>query len=484
MGLRRVLFAGFGAAGLILLTILPANAASPNARFGNTTQLLGAVGGEPSIATDRTGNLYVTGPQGIPSGLNGTPGVAVWVSHDDGSSFVNAKSAQFDGSYLGGGDSDVTVAPDTHTVFIADLEAAAAAVCKSTDHGTTFTSIGPAGGACGGVVAGQAGPSNDRQWLTFGKGGVGYLTYHEFVSAVPVAWRTSNGGDDGFATPCGSIVTDPVIAANTPTDITGGTLVSKPVVDAAGNLYVLFTTSTQAENAAAVAAGKSSGTFSQLYMAVSHDGCATFTDHTVFDGSALGTNTVQFGDIFNDLVIDSAGNLYAVAAGAIGKTAFPSTANVYLFTSTDHGTTWSPPRSVPSPKGAHVLPAAVTGPHAGSIAIGFFRTVNGVTDPNSPAGKWTYSAEVTANALSSPSWSRADLGTIMHVGDICTSGLLCGTGIPGTGNDRSLLDFTSAALDTAGNPVFTFAGNPSGVNDWQHTFNYVSRLTVTGSGWS
>jgi hypothetical protein len=483
MRARYVAAVGAAVLGMFGLTLLPADAA-PSASFQKPMQLDGAAGGEPSIAADGLGNMVITGPQGIPSVVGGTPGVAVWVSHDDAKGFKRANQASFDGSYLGGGDSDVAMTPDTHDVYITDLEAAAAAVCKSTDHGDTFQSIGPAGGPCGGVTAGQAGPSNDRQWLTFDKGGRGYLTYHEFVSALPVAWTTADGGNDGFATPCGPLVTDPQILLNTPTDITGGTLVSKPVVDAAGNLYVLFTTTTQQQNALAFAAGKSSGTFSQMYMAVSTDHCATFTNYTVFDGASKGSNTVQFGDIFNDLVIDSAGNLYAVAAGAIGEgpTApqFPSTANLYLFTSQDQGKTWSAPISVASPKGAHVLPAAVAGPKPGSLALGFFRTVNGVTDPNSADGQWTYSAAVTTNALASKvQWTAVDLPgkQIMHSGDICTSGILCGTGIPGTGNDRSLLDFTSAALDSHGNPVFTFAGNPAGAGG---TWNYVSKL---GVGW-
>src|SRR5205807_10413513 len=137
------------------------------------------------------------------------------------------------------------------------------------------------------------------------------------------------------------IVTDPAIEANVPTDITGGTLVARPVTDKAGNLYVLFVTTTQQENAAALAQGFPSGTFSQLYLAVSHDHCQTFTDYTAFDGTKLGANTVQFGDIFNDLAIDGAGNLYVVGAGAVGTKPFPSTTNVYLLKSTDHGVHWS-----------------------------------------------------------------------------------------------------------------------------------------------
>ncbi len=211
------------------------------------------------------------------------------------------------------------------------------------------------------------GPSDDRPWLTADSKGTLYLTYHEFVTAQPLAFRSDNGGKDLFANSCGSIVTDPTIQANIPTDITGGTLVARPVTDAAGNFYILFATTTQQQNAAAFSAGQPSGTFSQLYLAVSHDHCKSFTDYTVFDGSKLGTNTVQFGDIFNDLAIDGAGNLYVIGTGFVGHKAFATTTNVYLLRSTDHGAKWSQPQLIGQTNAAHMLPAAVGGPKSGDL---------------------------------------------------------------------------------------------------------------------
>ncbi|HET6966028.1 MAG TPA: sialidase family protein, partial [Acidimicrobiales bacterium] len=241
---RTVLLAGAGS--LVVGALAPhALAAAPKApAFSAPVKLTGAAGGEPSIVSDSTTHVVVTGPQGIPSATGGTPGVAVWVSKDGGHSFA---TAALHGSYLGGGDSDVATTPNG-TFYIADLEAAATAVCKSVDHGATWTSIGPAPdpGNCGGVVAGQAGPSNDREWLTPDGNKRIYLTYHEFVSAQPVMFRDDNAGNDLFTDgPCGPLVTDPSIEANVPTDIPGGTLVSKPVVGPDGAVYVMFTTTTQ-----------------------------------------------------------------------------------------------------------------------------------------------------------------------------------------------------------------------------------------------
>jgi len=466
-------------AGLLALpaTLMAAPAGATAMTFSPPVELLGAGGGEPSIATDQKGNVYVSGPQGIPAGLNGTPGVGFWASHDDAASFGPATLM---GSYLGGGDSDVQVAPDDGTVGVLDLEAVASAVCFSHDKGASFQSASPIPDAtnCQKLPTGQAGPSDDREWLTLGPGGRAFVTYHEFVSAQPVIFRTDNLGQDAFtAGPCGPIVTDPTIEANVPQDITGGTLISKPVLDKQGNLYILFTTTTQAENAANLP-GSVSGTFSQIYLAVSKDSCGSFTDYTVFDGSAVGTNSVQFGDIFNDIAIDGAGDLYAIGAGYIDSTAPSSaTADIFMLSSTDGGAHWSAPRKVNTDVGAHMMPAAVGGPLAGQVSIGYFRTVNGKTDPNDADGKWTYTIAESSNATDATKagFEFADVsgGKVYHSGDICNSGILCGTGLPGTGSDRSLADFTQATMDADGCPIFTFAGNPAG--DSNGTNNFVTK---------
>ena len=457
-----------------------AAATAHGATFSTPVKLTGPAGGEPSIATDRKGNVYVDGPQGIPAGANDEAGVGFWASHDDGSTWGPGQNL---GSFLGGGDSDVITTPDG-TVYIDDLEAIAAEVCKSTDHGATFDSVGPVPDPdhCSHVGQGQAGPSDDRPWLTSDPQGRVYLTYHEFVSAQPLIFRSDNGGSDSFtAGPCGSIITDPTIEANTPTDITGGTLVAKPVTDAAGNLYVLFTTTTQQQNAQAFSQSQPSGTFSQLYLAVSKDHCASFTDHTIYDGASKGTNQTQFGDIFNAITVDGAGNLYTIGTGYVNSpTAFSPTANVFLFTSTDQGQTWSAPKLIGSTNAAHMLPAAVGGPKAGQLAVGYFQTVNGKTDPNDLGGEWAYTTAETGNATNAaPDFTYADVnpGFIYHHGQICNAGILCGT-VPGGPSDRSLLDFTAATIDAANCPLFTFAGNPTGTpstNSGSNTNNYVTR---------
>src|SRR5947209_12230756 len=125
--------------GTAALALAPAATA---ARFTAPVKLTGGSGGEPSIITDPHGDAYVTGPQSIPAGANpsnpGGEGVGFWASHDDGATFGPAKLI---GSQAGGGDSDITYSKGA--LYVADLEAAAAQVCKSTDGGNTFDGIGP-----------------------------------------------------------------------------------------------------------------------------------------------------------------------------------------------------------------------------------------------------------------------------------------------------------------------------------------------------
>jgi hypothetical protein len=447
------------AATSIVIGSLASTAAAGAATFTTPVKLTGGpAGGEPSIALDGN-SVYVAAPQGTPSGINGTPGTGFWISRDGGASFGPMSQGN---------------------VFTADLESVATEICKSTDHANTFSAIGPLPdpGACTTLNAGQAGPSDDRPWLTADGAGRLYLTYHEFVTAQPLIFRDDNGGDHLFADgPCGSIITDPSIEPNVPTDLTGGTLVARPVSDAQGNIYVLFATTTPPQNLAALATGQASGTFSQLYLAVSHDHCGSFTDYTVFDGSQLGMNTVQFGDIFNDLSIDGAGNLYVIGTGFVGTKQFDTAANIYMLRSTDQGKSWTQPLRLDQPNASHMLPAAVGGPRAGELSVGYYRTVNGVLDPLDPNGHYTYTVAQSTNANSAqPTFTYSDVnpGFVYHKGQICNAGVLCGT--PGQPSDRSLLDFTSAVVDTHGCPLYTFAGNPSGDNTVAAD-NYVTRQT-------
>src|SRR5436305_7028696 len=124
--------------GLVTGLIALASAAGAGAKsLTAPVKLTGPAGGEPSIATDPLGDVFVASPQGIPSGANGTAGTGFWVSHNDGTTFGKGTLI---GSYLGGGDDDVIVSKGT--VYTADLEAAATEVCKSSDRGATFTGIG------------------------------------------------------------------------------------------------------------------------------------------------------------------------------------------------------------------------------------------------------------------------------------------------------------------------------------------------------
>ncbi|MFN2582477.1 MAG: hypothetical protein ABR498_07035 [Candidatus Dormibacteria bacterium] len=440
------------------------------------------------------GNVVVSAPQGVGGGEGD-----YWISHDHGATWPSTPINL--GAVHGGGDEDEAFAPQDGTsyadqLYIADLAATYSTVCTSKAPFTTFTTVGPAPDMnnCSGETGpnGDVGPSSDRQWLTTDKNGRAYLTYHEFNSAQPLAFTTTNGGADGFTTACGSIIgaNDPLIEQYVPQDITGGTLVSKPVVDPNGTLYVLFTTTTQQENADAVSKGHPSGTFSEAFMAVSTDHCATFNDYTIYDGygsnlpctQVATCNSVQFGDIFNDLVVDSAGNLYSIADGFVGTTPFAPTSDIYLFTSpaSSHGQTWSAPIRLTNNGQGHMMPAAATGPTPGQLAIGYFETVNGHPNPTDTTAQWAYTVTETDNALTaSPALASAQMqggtnGIVYHTGAICNLGIICN---PLTeSGDRSLADFTSASMDSDGCPFFSFAGNPNGDNSTAQ--NYVAKQTI------
>jgi len=389
-------------------------------------------GGEPSIAFDPSGDghVYVTAPQGIPavagSVLNGSDpqGVGYWASADHGANFpVNGLT----GSLLGGGDSDVEVLGN-HTVLTADLEAVAAAICTSTNFAKSFDDCS------GGLAGNQAGPENDREWLTRGtKPGEVYLTYHDFAGGYPIIERSTNNGKT--FSPCGLII-DPSGPAQSNYSPVGGTLVSKPNVGPDGTLYVEFSEPDLLSSPVGAAVN-------HLYMAVAKGGC---TGNTVFkDYPVYSDPGASLANIFQAQGMDGGGDLYVLAAGQ--TKAGQKNTNLWLFQSADHGATWSAPRQVNPPQlAANVFPAVAGGPEKGNVVMSWLGTSTS-GDPNGAKNQWrVYGATSTDGGAT---FTTATITPdVAHYGDICTQGIFCGL-IPGQPSNRNLADFLSIAIDPA-----------------------------------
>jgi hypothetical protein len=452
------------------------------AGFGTPVVLQGGCGGEPSIDLDGKGDVYVSSPKGILAFLascqglaTSTQGAATWVSNDGGSSFGPMISV---GTLNGGGDTDTTVDGATGDVYVTDLEAAAADVCVSTDKGQTYHTVFTGAESCTTPFnfTGQAGPSNDREWLTvygptpaYAHKDV-YLTYHDFATNLPEIWTSQDGGP--FLPSVFPGITNPAFAASA----ANGTLIAKPVLDKDGNIYQLVATPSM-----------QNGSIDQLWSVISTDHGQNFTATQIFDGSAAGAN---LGLVFNDLAIDGAGNLYALVLGNAAGPTPPD--NVYLWVSTDKGSTWKQ-HAVPTDGKAVVLPALHGGPLAGELVFGFYHSTN-TTDTNDLTGQWKYSALESTDANgAAPTFTTVDLGSgsnpatgIVHQGQICTAGLDCTTGQvvgPAGSGNRNLADFSSVTVDRNGCAIFVYADDgkikPDQSNfDFSLVTNDVTRQTA------
>lgn len=430
-----------------------ASGSSSAPKFSAPMMLKGYAGGEPSIALDPSNSkyVYVTAPQSFPTGANvvfggsTTSGVGVWASRDGGKTFPIAQNI---GSAFGGGDSDVEVGTDG-TVYVADLEAAGAAVCTSTDHGATFSSGNAAKSAdgCKNVTTNQQGPENDRQWLTVGHNQTDavYLTYHDFAAGYPIIERSDDHG--ATFTPCGTIL-NPQSQAGQQYSPSNGTLVAKPAIDPAGRMYVEVTEPP-------LESPPVGASLNSLFIAESDNGCPT---GTVFKNYTVYTNPgANLGKIFNSVTVDRAGNVYVIAAGQ--TKAGQTTTNVWLFVSHDHGVHWTAPIRVNTPNlKANVMPAVVGGLRGNQVAVGWFGTTDS-GDPNNQTNQWRYYVATSFDAGKHFSQTTVTPSPI-HYGDICTQGLFCGL-LPNQPGNRNLADFDSMIVDPhTGELIIAFPGDP------------------------
>src|SRR4051794_16169802 len=420
--MNAVLFGRRAQRGVVLavLALVVAVLVGPGAAyaaFNSPVVVSGDNLGEPGIDVARDGTIYVNAPTGLLSNIPGSPS-DVFRSDNGGASW-QLLPAGLKANLPGGGDSDISLDPQTGAIAETDLWLGSATVSKSTDKGQTWTAS-----PVQGVVV------QDRQWVAQSGGGVVYHLTHQIPSGLIVS-KSIDGG-----------VTYPVSTVGaTPVDQTGcvcppGTLIAEGggvpgLSDKVGFVY-----------------GTSTG---GVKFGRSTNGGLTFTNVDVGPASS-GDTTQAFP------VVANAGNnkLSAVWLENNGNSSL-----IKYSQSSDWGATWSAPRTIVS-GGASVYPWVAA--QGSKVAISVYHsTASGTSGSVPESAQWFESyLESTDGGATFSSLETVD-PTVVKSGPICTEGTGCS-------GDRELLDFQSDTLDSAGKANLTWTRSLDGVSDTEVRF--------------
>src|SRR5256886_9888774 len=218
---------------------------------------------EPAIRADATGTFYVSSELGL------SAGTLAWKSTDGGLHYTalespNQISQAFGGVGPGGGDTDLSTAPDAnangiHNVYVASLSLANVTVSTSQDGGNTWTK----------TVISATIPGDDREWIAADQATKVCISYHDIVT-FNIDVNCSFDAGATF-TQLGSAI-----------DLAHALLIDDNEI---GNLtidprnhviYQVFS------GIASLTEAVLPSSFHAVWIAVSSDGGRTFTDHAVY----------------------------------------------------------------------------------------------------------------------------------------------------------------------------------------------------------
>ena len=442
-------------------------ATSKTFSFGLAKVAPKAGGGEPSIAIDPKGVLYVSYPS--------SPGMSFYRSTDDGATWAEGSIAQ-DAS----GDTSVNT-DAAGKVYQSNLNGGSQPqdtlqvdIFKSLNRGQTW----PVHGKSALSSSNSSGQPFfvDRQWTdawippgkTTAQSEV-CLSYHDWAPGTVWASCSFDGGKT-YDVPV-NVINDPVALSDSACDtIPGGTRIVQSGPHA-GRIYVAWLAADPANPA--TGCNETQGTaFHSVWIAVSDDKGQTWTDRLAFDAGP----THDGSEIFADLALDNRGNPYIAFTMNLTNDQDPNGEyDTWVVSSTNGGVSWNgttggaaEPYRVSCCKGTHYFPAIAVG-DPGHVVVAWLHTWT--VTPALPTGKpdftaqqnaiWRVVAAQTTNlSTGHPTWKIREFQRPMHQGSICTLGIACPPGI----TDRSLLDFIDVQVDPSGfaHVVFTASESPRG----------------------
>ncbi|GAC1542932.1 MAG: hypothetical protein NVS3B12_31260 [Acidimicrobiales bacterium] len=379
---------------------------------------------EPAIRADNAGNFYGTSENGIGGGtiaVKSTDGgmhYTTLVSPDGVSASNNTGFAP------GGGDTDLATAPalnpvtQHYNVYAASLSLANIDVSTSVDGGQTWK-LNP--------VAATV-PGDDREWIAADGASKVCISYHD-LAAQNIEVNCSFDAGTTF-TQLGDAI-DPAHAFL----INNNEIGNLAIDPTSHTIYQLF--SGIASQGEFVDGELGNAGHHAVWVGVSTDGGATFTDYPVYVNP---TATVDYGHQFVNVSLDRAGNAYAL---------YSDNHNLSYSYSTDRGQTWSKPVQVNSGQSATaIMPWSVAG-DAGKLDVVWYGTSfysPGVTPDNYPSSAaWNvYFAQNLAATTPGSSFTQTIASPVNHYGGVCESGVGC------TGNRDLYDDFGVAASPITG----------------------------------
>ncbi|HEU0132927.1 MAG TPA: sialidase family protein [Mycobacteriales bacterium] len=431
------------------------SAASTALKFDKNVTVYQGDYGEPGLSVDGA-NVYVTTPG---------DGGAVWaLSRNGGRSFTKKPTvrppADQQRGAAPGSDSDVAVGEDG-AVYVGDLTIDGIEVSRSTDGGETFPQR----------VFLDTDLSADREWLWVdGKGdeAIVYVAWHELATGTMLVKRSTDAGKTFDAVPH-------VVYTNPQTGVESahnGSSIGQITSDGKGHVYVVYGI-TRADTL--TGATPPVIPISKIVMSVSDDYGVTWQDITVNPGYA----DANYGNFWMAAAVDKGGTVYVTYSGRNHDATEPM--RVFLQASKDFGRTWTE-EYVVSPEGGNSLFGWVAGGRAGDAVVSWYHTDSDNKD--AADAQWVVQvAHVTGLADGTP---VRRLGTasdhVMHEGGICTFGILCGV-VPGTSDDRSLLDFFKVATTADGLAAVVFSDNGEDRHDVTFAKEVPTAVTPpTGTG--
>jgi hypothetical protein len=416
------------AVGSAALAAPSSGAAAPHLVFGKNTYAYVANYGEPSIAIAPDGTVYASTP--------GDNGAVLARSDDKGKTWTKLPTATSTATQaaLKGGDSDVVVAKDG-TVYAADLNVDGITVFRSTDKGAHFPQQS------------FVNSTSDREWLavTGPHGENVYVVWHEIATGTMLA-AVSHDSAKTFGVP-------QVLYSNAGTtaeSVHDGTAIGGVSTDSRGRVFVSYATSRLTTT------DTTYGTppVDTIHLSVLEPEGSGWHDYLVNGGA----DDANYGNFWMASAVDRGDTVYAVYSGYAHK---GQPMHVWLQASTDHGRTWTTPYAVddvlPGPPGQDLF-GWVAGGGKGVAVVSWYHTAA----PNKDVGgiDWTVPvAQVRGLTTGHPSvvWGLASDHSVHH-GPICTLGTFCGI-LPGSSDDRSLLDFFKVAVAPDGMPAVTWSDN-------------------------